>query len=75
VTDHAFDLVVLSCREKRGWSDTVTIEIDERYYRIAGVELRDDGAWKVVAYLLNECDAGAVIRRLVRYRAANSAPR
>lgn len=75
VTDREFDLVVLSCREKPGWTETVTIEIDERYYRVAGVEMREDGAWQVVAYLLRECHPGSVIRRLVQYGAANQASR
>ena len=75
VTDAEFDLVVLSCREKPGWTETVTIEIDERYYRVAGVETRDDGAWQVVAYLLRERHPGSVIRRLVQYGAADQGSR
>lgn len=66
---------VLSCREKPSWTDTVTIEIDDRYYRVAERELRDDGPWKVVAYRLEECHAGAVIRRLVRFDAPRDAAR
>jgi len=62
------DLVVLSCRPKPGWDEAATVEIGDRYYRVAGTEERVDGAWKSIAYRLREQDPTSAIRRLVRYR-------
>jgi hypothetical protein len=69
VTGRDGNLTVLSCREKPDWTDVATIEIADRFYRLAGVEDRSDGKWDVLAYRLREVEIGAgVIRRLVRYR-------
>jgi hypothetical protein len=61
------ELVLLTCREKPDWTDTVTIEHEERYYKCVGVETRRDGEWSVMAYRLREEPPGAIIRRLVIY--------
>jgi hypothetical protein len=60
-------LAVLSCREKPDWSEIATVEIDGRFYRIAGRERVADGEHRALAYHLREVDEGALIRRLVRY--------
>jgi len=61
------ELIVLTSREKPEWTATVTVEIDERYYRVVDRELYEIGEWTMIAYRLRENDPGAVIRRLVRY--------
>ena len=61
------DLVVVSCREKPGWNDLVTIRAGDRFYRLVGVEERQDGRHRAIAYFLNEADANEVVRGLVRY--------
>jgi hypothetical protein len=63
-------LIVLTCREKAEWTDTVTVEVSGRYYRVSGPEDRADGDWTVLCYTLRPQARGAIIRRLVRYKAA-----
>jgi hypothetical protein len=65
------ELVLLTCREKPAWTDTVIIEHEERYYKCVGVETRRDGEWSVMAYRLREKPPGAIIRRLVVYSSPN----
>jgi len=60
-------LVVLSWQPKPDWNERVTIEIDERFYRLRRVEERQDGTWWAYAYLLNEAPDNEIIRALVRY--------
>ncbi len=60
------DLVVISCREKSGWNDLVTIQAGNRFYRLLGVEERQDGPHRAIAYLLSEADENEVVRALVR---------
>lgn len=67
VDDPGADLVVLSCREKPEWNTIATIEIDDRYYRVTAVEIRRDGSWEALAYLLREQEAGRLVRRLIPY--------
>jgi hypothetical protein len=62
------DLIVLSARPKLEWNERVTIEIDERFYRLRRTEERQDGTWWAYAYLLREAEPGEIIRALVRYR-------
>lgn len=62
------DLVVLSARPKPEWNERVTIEIDERFYRLRRMEERQDGTWWAYAYLLRETEPNEIIRALVRYR-------
>lgn len=61
------DLVVLSCRPKPDWNERVTIEIDERFYRLRRVEERQDGTWWAYAHLLRESPDNEIIRALIRY--------
>lgn len=67
VDDPGADLVVLASREKQTWNEAATIEIDGRYYRVSSVEIRRDGDWEVLAYLLREQEPGRLVRRLVSY--------
>jgi hypothetical protein len=60
-------LVVLSCRPKPDWNERITIEIDERFYRLQRVEERRDGAWWVHAHLLREAHPNEIFRGLIRY--------
>lgn len=62
------EAVVVTCRPKPGWDEAVTVEIGERYYRLAAVEERQEGAWKSIVYRLREQDPTSAIRRLVTYR-------
>jgi hypothetical protein len=45
----------------------VTIEIDERFYRLRRVEERLDGTWWAYAHLLAEAPPSEIIRALIRY--------
>lgn len=60
-------LVVLSCRPKPDWNDRITIEIEERFYRLRGLEERQDGTWWAYAHLLREAADNEIIRGLIRY--------
>ncbi len=62
-----YDLVVLSCRPKADWNERVTIEIEERFYRLRRVEERQDGTWWAYAHLLKEAEPNEIIRALIRY--------
>jgi hypothetical protein len=62
------DLIILSARPKPEWNERVTIEIDDRFYRLRRMEERQDGTWWAYAYLLREAEPGEIIRALVRYR-------
>lgn len=62
------ELVILTCRERPGWNELITIEVDERFYRLVGVEERRDGPYRCYAYRLRERpDDAEVFRGLVRY--------
>lgn len=45
----------------------MTIEIDERFYRLRRVEERLDGTWWAYAHLLAEAPPSEIIRALIRY--------
>jgi hypothetical protein len=60
-------LVVLSSAPKPDWNERVTIEIDERFYRLRRVEERQDGTWWAYAHILDELPPNEIIRALVRY--------
>jgi hypothetical protein len=62
------EAVVVTCRPKPGWDEAVTVEIEDRYYRLSAVEERQEGGWKSIVYRLREQDPTSAIRRLVRYR-------
>lgn len=61
------DLVILSARPKPEWNDRVTIEIEERFYRLRRAEERQDGTWWVHTYVLAEAPSSEIIRGLIRY--------
>lgn len=67
VREPGSDLVVLSARPKMDWSDRVTIEIEERFYRLRSTEERQDGTWWAYAYVLDEAPSNEIIRALIRY--------
>lgn len=67
VREPGSDLVILSARPKPEWSERVTIEIEERFYRLRRVEERQNGTWWVYAYVLEEAPSSEIIRGLVRY--------
>jgi hypothetical protein len=60
-------LAVLSYEPKPDWNERVTIEIDERFYRLRRVEERLDGTWWAHTYLLDEAPPSEIIRALIRY--------
>jgi hypothetical protein len=62
------DLEILSCRERPEWTDSVALGIDDRFFRLTGLEDRADGMHTVVAYRFAELDPNEVIRRAVLYR-------
>ena len=45
----------------------MTIEIEERFYRLRRVEERQDGTWWVYAHVLDEAPSSEIIRALIRY--------
>jgi hypothetical protein len=65
-------IVVLTCRDKPEWNESVTIEVDERFYRLDGIEDRADGEWQVIAYRLRPQKEGEVFRTLVHYNGVRS---
>lgn len=66
------EIAVVTCREKQAWSPVATVAIGERYYRLLGVERREDGEWLSLVYRLREQHPGGIIRRLVEYRPPSS---
>ena len=64
--------VVLSSRDKDDWTGAATIGIGDRYYRVAEITERRDGAWSAIAYRLEETHEAAIVRRLVRYDPAGA---
>jgi len=66
-------LVVLCASEKPEWDEQATIQVGERFYRLAAVEDQPDGAWTALAYVLEPVAPGAVFRKLVRWEPAGSA--
>ena len=60
-------LLVLSARPKPDWNDAVTIEHEDRFYRLKSVGELVGTPWWWYAHELEEEDPTAVIRRLVRY--------
>ena len=60
-------LLVLTSRPRPEWNELVTIQVGERFFRVADVHQRQEGAWRWHAYRLREEDAGAVIRALLLY--------
>ncbi len=67
VREPGSDLVVLTCREKPGWNELATMEIDGAFYRLIDVSLRPEGNRRALAYRLRRAEPHGVIRRLVRY--------
>lgn len=45
----------------------VTIEIEERFYRLRRAEERQDGTWWVHAHVLDGAPSNEIIRALIRY--------
>lgn len=60
-------LVILSSRPKPDWNDRVTIEVEERFYRLLKAEERQVGHAWAYAYVLAEAEPNEVIRGLVRW--------
>jgi hypothetical protein len=68
IRDPGGDLVVLSCRPKPDWNERITLEIDERFYRLRRVEERQNGTWWAYAHLLRATGDDEIIRGgLIRY--------
>ncbi len=68
VVEDGADLLVLSAREKEGWSGRATIQVGDRFFRVRAVSDRHDGEWKAIRYRLTPVPAGAVFRGLIAYR-------
>ena len=64
------DLVILSSRPKPDWNERVTIEVEERFYRLRKAEERQVGHAWAYAYVLAEAGPNEVIRGLVRWEGA-----
>lgn len=62
-------LLVFSARAKPEWTGSATIQVGDRFLRVASVFDRPDGAWMAVCYRLTPVPAGEVYRGLVRYAA------
>jgi hypothetical protein len=60
-------LTILSCQPKPDWNERVTIEINERFYRLRYSAERQDGTWWAHAYVLDEAPDNEIIRALIRY--------
>lgn len=67
-------LVVLAAREKPGWNQRATIQVEDRFYRLRAVEERPDGDWIALAHVLEPLPQGAVLRSLVRYEPPGRPP-
>ncbi|GMU65199.1 MAG: hypothetical protein AMXMBFR36_14730 [Acidobacteriota bacterium] len=59
--------VVLSARPKPAWDDVATIEIDERFFRVAHHDQVERDGRRRHRYHLTEAPEHEVIRRLLRY--------
>jgi len=68
-------VVILSSRPKPDWNERVTIEIEERFYRLRKAEERQVGNAWAYAYVLEEAGPHEVIRALVRWEGVTSPPR
>jgi hypothetical protein len=64
------DLVILSSRPKPDWNERVTIEVEERFYRLRKTEERQVGSGWAYAYVLAEAGSNELIRGLVRWEGA-----
>ena len=60
-------VLVVTRREKPDWTETVTIEIERRFYEVAAKTTRPEGRYRSFVYVLRELHPAAIIRRLIRY--------
>jgi hypothetical protein len=60
-------LVVLCARRRSEWNELMAIEVEGRFYRLAGVEEHQEGGYRWHAHVLEELPDSAVLRGLVRY--------
>lgn len=60
-------LLVLSRDPKEEWNERITIQVGDRFFRLAEAGERREGSWHWHAYRLREEDPSAVIRGLVLY--------
>jgi hypothetical protein len=68
-------LLVLTCEPRPEWNELVTIQVGERFFRLAEVGERREGSWLWHSYRLREEDPTAVIRALVAYEPPPGAER
>ncbi len=61
-------LVILTCRDRPDWSDSVTLELDGRFFRLVDASDRVEGAHLVVAYRFAELGEHGVVRCPLAYR-------
>ncbi|MFQ5743682.1 MAG: gamma-glutamylcyclotransferase family protein [Acidobacteriota bacterium] len=55
-------LVILSAREKPGWEEDSTIQIEDRFFRLTGTDERPDGRWRAIVYTLEELEESELPR-------------
>jgi hypothetical protein len=67
-------LLVLSSRDKRDWSERVTIEYRGAFYRLVRQEDRPHDRWIDVVYVLRRQQPGELIRSLVVLEDAEESP-
>ena len=61
VMERVFEELSFAAPDRAG--EAVTVEIEDRYYRLTAVEERREGAWKSIVYRLREQDPTTAIRR------------
>jgi hypothetical protein len=68
VYDAGCDLEIHTCRERPDWSDGMGLGVNDRFFRLLGMEQRYEDPHHVLVYRFQELDENEVIRRPVIYR-------
>jgi hypothetical protein len=64
--DH--ELMIMACRPREDWTDSIDLIVEGRYFRLANVKERVEGAYHVMAYRFVELGEHDVIRMPREYR-------
>jgi hypothetical protein len=67
-------LVVLAARPRPEWNERVTIQVGERFYRVAEHRVRYEAGLASYGYTLREEDPNEIIRRLIVYQPPAESP-
>jgi hypothetical protein len=68
VWDAGCDLEIHSCRERPEWTEGMTLEVEERFFRLLGTRPGYQAPHHELVYRFAELDPNEVIRRRVSYR-------